>query len=444
MDVGRGRFYWKIDNFGLYFLTQTEPLESPPFQIAGVSPDVSFRLSICKETRKQEMRIACFLIVSWRNRALVNLRIEGTVLFKLSNEISKITVVRKPIGSTLLIGKTAWSQTFPGNDFAKCSVSVMCHLWRSLLFCSKHCSAVTLGKYQKRKLVEKLRLSDPLPLVKSVEIPIDNSDEYVWVQVSSVSNALVLFYSKKWISNVLTKGRVTLMHNSNILLESIIPQCYHWSVYDEFWYLRVFFPSDTIKGNIRNYFKNNSPVCLKIEVGISLCEEFGSIRKYFSDSYPETSKTLRHRLKNDLERFFRSNRKGCDLIFRCEKKDYPVHKSLICCKSTVFSKMFESDMKEKKFGIVEMDDTDSLTLSRFIEYLYLGSVTDSTLDLNSAMALYAIAHRYSILDLVNNSRQFLVLNMVCGNSDEMLHFADLYEDKSLKNMIDYCFYQSND
>ncbi|GFY68583.1 hypothetical protein TNIN_483901 [Trichonephila inaurata madagascariensis] len=440
MDVERGRFFWKIDNFGLYFLTQTKPLESPFFQIAGFSPDVSFRLSICKETRKQEIRVLCFLIVSWRNRALVNLRIEGTVLLKLPNEISKIAVVRKPIGSTLLIGKTAWSHSFPGNDFAKCSVSVMCHLWRSSLLCSKHCSAVTLGKYQEKKLVEKLRLSDPLPLQRSVKIPIDNSDEYVWVQVASSCNGLILSYCKKWISNGLTKCLVTLMNSSNIPQESKRPQYYRSGLSNEFWFLNVYFPSDSIM----NYFKNYSPVYLKIEVDISLCEEFGNIQRYFSDSYPETSKTLRHRLKNDLERFFRSNRKGCDLIFRCEKKDFPVHKSLICCKSTVFSKMFENDMKEKKFGIVEMDGTDSLTLSRFVEYLYLGSVTDAPIDLDSAMELYAIAHRYSILDLINYSRQFLVLHMDCGNIEEMLQFADLYADKSLKNLIDYCFYHEDD
>ncbi|GFY24514.1 hypothetical protein TNCV_1015601 [Trichonephila clavipes] len=97
--------------------------------------------------------------------------------------------------------------------------------------------------------------------------------------------------------------------------------------------------------------------------------------------------------------------------------------------------MFESDMKEKKLGIVEMDDTDSLTLNRFIEHLYLGSVTDSPTDLDSAMALYEIAHKYSILDLMNYSRRILVHNMDCGNSDEMLQFANLYEDKSMKNLI---------
>ncbi|GFQ90329.1 hypothetical protein TNCT_451391 [Trichonephila clavata] len=91
-----------------------------------------------------------------------------------------------------------------------------------------------------------------------------------------------------------------------------------------------------------------------------------------------------------------------------------------------------------------MDDTDSLTLSHFVEYLYVGSVKNSTLDLGSAMSLYAIAHRCSILDLINYSRQFLVLNMDCRDIDEILRFANLYEDRSLKIMIDYFFYQTED
>ncbi|GFQ66330.1 TD and POZ domain-containing protein 3 [Trichonephila clavata] len=447
MDVERRRFYWKIDNFGLYFLTQTEPLESPPFQIAGVASDVSFCLAICKETRKQDIRVACFLFVSGRSRAPMSLRIEGTVLLKLPNKITKIAVVQKSIGSTLLIGKTAWSQTiFPGNDLAKGSLSVMCSLWRSPLIGSKHCSAVTLVKYQKKKLVEKLRLSNSFPMIKSQEILIDSSDECVKVHSlgGSSCNEFMLLYYKKWIQNKLANIRLTLMNNSNIPLKSMKPKYNPTGFYHEFWYLKGSFTSGIINKNNTNYFKNNSPMYLKIEAEMSMYDEFGSFKKYFSDSHLKTSKKLRHRLKNDLERFFISNRNGCDLILRCENKDFPVHKSLICCKSPVFNTMFESDMKEKKLGMVEIDDIDSLTLSRFIEYLYLGYVTDSTLDLDSAMSLYAIAHKYSIEDLVNYSRQFLVLNMDCGNSDEMLRFSDLYDDKSLKNLIDYCFYHKDD
>ncbi|GFQ87117.1 speckle-type POZ protein [Trichonephila clavata] len=439
MDVEKGRFYWKIDNFGLYFLTQTEPLESPPFQITGVGRNVTFRLAIHKETCKKEMCIACFLIVHGRNRAPVNLRIEGTVLLKLPNEITKIAVARKSIGSTLLIGKTTWSQAiFPGNDLAKGSVSVMCSLWRSSLIGSKHCSAVTLVKYQKKKLVEKLRLSGST----LDEILIDNSDEYARERMDSGLNTLKLLISKKWKLNTIEGCRLTLLNNSNIPSKSRAAHYFGTGFSKEFWHFGGTLPWDIIDKNSTNYLKHNSPVYLEMVAEMSLYEEFGNIQNYFYGSRPGTSKRLRHKLKNDLERCFRSNRKGCDITFRCKSKDFPVHKSLIYCKSTVFSTMFESDMKEKKLGMVEMDDTDSLTLSRFTEYLYLGSVTNSTLDLDSAMSLYAIAHKYSIKDLVNYSRQFLVLNMDCENSEEMLQFADLYEDKSLKNLIDYCFYHN--
>ncbi|GFY62682.1 hypothetical protein TNIN_301541 [Trichonephila inaurata madagascariensis] len=86
--------------------------------------------------------------------------------------------------------------------------------------------------------------------------------------------------------------------------------------------------------------------------------------------------------------------------------------------------MFENYMKEKKFGILEMEDTDSLTLNRFIEHLHLGTVTDSPIDIGSAVALYKIAHRYSILDLIEYSRQILVHNMDCGNRDEKKRFIE--------------------
>ncbi|GFW37563.1 histone-lysine N-methyltransferase SETMAR [Trichonephila clavipes] len=326
IEKKNNRFCWKIENFGLYFLTQTEPLESPPFKIAGVGSNVYFRLALFKEIHKKEVRVACYLNVTEWSRPPAKMRLDGTVTLKMPkgniNFVLQRAAIPKLVGSTLLIETTTGSDTmFPESDFANYSISILLNLRRSPLFGSRHCSAVTRIEKQIKKYEEIMKTSFPF---------------------------LITFY-----------------------------------------------------------------------------EELGSIQKYFSDSHTETSKEHRHCLKSNLKTFFRSCRKGCDLILRCENEDFLVHKSLLCCKSTVFRLMFESDMKEKKFGIVEMEGTDSLTLSRFIEYLYLGSVTDSTLDLDSAMALYALAHRYSILDLVNWNRQFLVFNTDCGNSHEMLQFADL-------------------
>ncbi|GFW37622.1 protein roadkill [Trichonephila clavipes] len=443
------RFCWKIENFGLYFLTQTEPLESPPFKIAGVGSNVYFRLALFKEIHKKEVRVACYLNVTEWSRPPANMRLDGTVTLKMPkgniNFVLQRAAIPKLVGSTLLIGTTTWSDTtYSKSDFVNCSLSIMLNLRRSPLFGSRHCSTVTHVEKQIKKHVETLKPSFPFSMILFEIISEGNSEDFIWKQMSSRAKPIAIFLKERKYSAHLkcilsledqlnTPRRSTEMEHKFDDRRGII-----W------WYLNDYFPFDILKEKDPDRSKNDFSMCIKIEANLTFYEDIGSTQEYFSDSHPETSKTLRHRLKNDLERFFRSSRKGCDLIFRCEKKDFPVHKSLICCKSTVFSKMFESDMKEKKFGIVEMDDTDSLTLSRFIEYLYLGSVTDSTLDLNSAMALYAIAHRYSILDLVNYSRKFLVFNMDCGNSDEMLQFADLYDDKTLKNLINFCFLLKDD
>ncbi|GFY24515.1 hypothetical protein TNCV_1015611 [Trichonephila clavipes] len=97
----------------------------------------------------------------------------------------------------------------------------------------------------------------------------------------------------------------------------------------KFWYLTDFFPPEVLDENNPSCFKKNSSVYLKIEAEMSFYEECGSSQKYSSDSPSQTSKTFRHGLKNDLRRFFRPNLKGCDVILRCEKKDFPVHKSLL-------------------------------------------------------------------------------------------------------------------
>ncbi|GFY66468.1 hypothetical protein TNIN_111701 [Trichonephila inaurata madagascariensis] len=88
------RYYWKIENFGLYFLTQTDPLESSPFQITGIGPDVSFRLALHKETREKDERVACFLTASERSRAPATVKIDGTIILKMANEKKKFLLQR--------------------------------------------------------------------------------------------------------------------------------------------------------------------------------------------------------------------------------------------------------------------------------------------------------------------------------------------------------------
>ncbi|GFY64728.1 hypothetical protein TNIN_268981 [Trichonephila inaurata madagascariensis] len=442
------RFYWKIENFGFYFLTQTEPLESPPFQIAGINPDVSFRLALHKQIRERDARVVCFLIASKISRASAIVKIDGVVILKMADETKNFLLQRAAVPnrmeSTLLIGTTAWSDAmFSKSDFANYSISVLLNLWRSPLFGSRHCSAVTYVEKQINKHAKTMKAPLPFSRILFYNIAGRSTREFVCKQIESKTDIIAVFFKKKERDTHM-KCILSLENHSNVPLKSREFNHICDDNYAKVWYPSDFIPSEVLDDKNRGHFKNNSPLDLKIEVNVKFYEEFGNTREYFSNPHSGTSKKLCHSLKKALERVLRSNPNGCDLIFRCENKDFPVHKSLICCKSPVFSAMFENDMKEKKIGIVEMDDTDSLTLNRFIEHLYLGSVIDSPIDLDSAMALYEIAHKYSILDLVNYSRQFLVLNMDYGKRHEMLRFADLYDDKSLKNLIDYCFYHNHD
>ncbi|GFY54754.1 TD and POZ domain-containing protein 1 [Trichonephila inaurata madagascariensis] len=446
MNIGKkiNRFCWKIQNFALFFLTQTEPLESPPFKIAGVGSNVYFRLALFKEIHKKEKRVACYLKVTEWIRAPAKLRLDGTVTLKMPNGNVKFVlqraVVPKLVGRTLLIGTTTWSDTmFSESDLANYSISILLNLWRSPSFGLRRCSAITRVENQMKKYVEILKPSFPFSMIVFCKISEGTSEEFIWEQMNSKTDPIGIFLKEKK-HNMHIKCILTLENTSNI--PRIRKQIEHKSDRQVaiWWHLNDYFPSDILDEKDPLHFKNDSPVCFRIEIKITFYEEFGGIQEYFSDSPTETSKELRHCLKSDLETFFRSCRKGCDLILRCKNEDFLVHKSLLCCQSPVFSTMFESDMKENKFGIVEMEGVDSLTLSRFIEYLYLGSVTDTTLDLDSAIALYALAHRYSLLNMVNWSRQFLVFNMDCGNSDEMMQFADLYDDKTLKRLINFCFF----
>ncbi|GFY62626.1 hypothetical protein TNIN_391121 [Trichonephila inaurata madagascariensis] len=407
MNIGKKhcRFCWKVENFGLYFLTQTEPLESPPFKIAGVGLNVYFRLALFKEIHKKEKRVACYLKVTEWIRAPAKFRLDGTVTLKMPNGNIKFVLQRAMVPrlarSTLLVGTTTWSDTMsPESDFANHSISILLNLWKSPSFGSSHCSAVTRFEKQIKKYVDLLKPSFPFSMIVFSKITEETSEEFIWQQMNSKTDPIGIFLKEKK-HNMDIKCILSLENTSNV--PRIRKETEHKFDRQDtiWWYLNDYFPSDILDEKDPLRFKNDSPVCFRIEVKVTFYEEFGGIQKHFSDSHTGSSLGLRHCLKSDLETFFKSCRKRCDLILRCKNEDFLVPKPLLCFKSPVFSTMFESDMKEKIFGIVEMEDVDSLTLSRFTEYLYLGSVTDSAFDLDSATALYALNTVISILNMIN-------------------------------------------
>ena len=85
-----------------------------------------------------------------------------------------------------------------------------------------------------------------------------------------------------------------------------------------------------------------------------------------------------------------------DLVFVLkDDNDERVHaiRGILIGKSEYFRTMFRNDMKESRENIIEIKDCSKELLLLFLEYIYTGSV-DLGDDLENAVELYALSHRY--------------------------------------------------
>ncbi|GFY62625.1 hypothetical protein TNIN_391111 [Trichonephila inaurata madagascariensis] len=200
-----------------------------------------------------------------------------------------------------------------------------------LCFASVCCSTACTLKTNKRKHVATLKPSFPFSIILFRIISEGNSEDFIWKQMRSRANPIAIFLKERKYGAHL-KCILSLENPLNTPRRSMEMQ----HTFDDrrgiiWWYLNDCFPSDILNEKDPDHFKNDSPVCFKIEANLTFYEDIGSIQKYFSDSHPETSKKLCHRLKDNLEIFFRSSaERGCDLIpSTLSKIFFFVHKSLL-------------------------------------------------------------------------------------------------------------------
>ena len=73
---------------------------------------------------------------------------------------------------------------------------------------------------------------------------------------------------------------------------------------------------------------------------------------------------------------------SADLTINCDSETFRVHKYFLCSKSTVFSAMLNSDMREAREGEINIRDMNSNTLSSMIHYIYTGELADGWQDLD--------------------------------------------------------------
>ena len=55
---------------------------------------------------------------------------------------------------------------------------------------------------------------------------------------------------------------------------------------------------------------------------------------------------------------------------------FQVDRNLLCCRSSVFRAMLDSDMREARKGVIIIQDMDSTTVRSMINYFYTGEMSE--------------------------------------------------------------------
>jgi len=105
----------------------------------------------------------------------------------------------------------------------------------------------------------------------------------------------------------------------------------------------------------------------------------------------------------------RRNEQFCDVILEVGSGDdqarLEAHRIVLCAASPFFNNALNSDMKEKKEGVIRLEETSKAVMEEVLEYLYTGHV-----DINdrNVFNLFKIADYLIVPSLKEQSSDFIL------------------------------------
>ncbi|KFM68818.1 Speckle-type POZ protein B, partial [Stegodyphus mimosarum] len=193
----------------------------------------------------------------------------------------------------------------------------------------------------------------------------------------------------------------------------------------------------------KHFFPDNeSWKCAEFSENISInpqdvllleCEFIFSDCKYFSEITESfcafTTSINCHNFSSDLRNLYETGQFS-DARITVGSEVFFVHKCILCARSSVFSRMFQTKMTEAKNDTIEISDVDPNVMEKMLSYMYSGYLEDME---DSVEELYSLANRYDVPSLRKKCSNFLKSNFTFGNVCNILQLADLHSDSDLFN-----------
>eukprot|EP00092_Neocalanus_flemingeri_P035785 GFUD01038965.1.p1 GENE.GFUD01038965.1~~GFUD01038965.1.p1 ORF type:complete len:367 (-),score=95.94 GFUD01038965.1:78-1178(-) len=123
--------------------------------------------------------------------------------------------------------------------------------------------------------------------------------------------------------------------------------------------------------------------------------------------------------------------KHSDVVLECQGEKFQCHKSILGARSTVFSKMFDANMKEATIGLVVINDVEPDIVDKMVEFIYTGDVTKQVDDL--AKVVY-VADKYRLEGLLDFCFRKFDIDRDDDQLVEMLILADKHNLDKFKEL----------
>ena len=115
----------------------------------------------------------------------------------------------------------------------------------------------------------------------------------------------------------------------------------------------------------------------------------------------------------------------CDMTLATKDgKEFKAHRNVLYAASPFFFKLFQSDMKENREGIVRFEEISGAVMEDVLEFIYTGSVEVTQ---ENSKDLIATANYLLIPGLKNLSGQFLEQQITKSNCISTFYFAEMYQ-----------------
>ena len=131
--------------------------------------------------------------------------------------------------------------------------------------------------------------------------------------------------------------------------------------------------------------------------------------------------------------FQRKNEQLCDVILEVGSGDdqarLKAHRVVLCAVSPFFNNALNSDMKEKKEGVIRLEETTKVVMEEVLEYMYTGHV-----DINdhNVFGLLEMADFLVVLSLKKLTSDFLSGHLSLSNCIDAYYTAVKYQSPALE------------